>query len=377
MKDHGPPLSRRHMLSLTAGAIPALSCAPGLAVAPPSGLDAIARSRGLRFGTAVSPTHLDDPAFAQLIVRECSVLTAENNFKWKYLEAKEGQRNPAKALRVLRFASRHRMSPRGHTFVWNQDDRVPGWLIANEAALAQKGGAPLIALMNDHARYLATTFPQIESWDCVNEAFVVQSGQLKNSIYTRILGMGFFDLAFQLMAQYAPHAQRVYNGNMSWEQNPDHRNAVLRVLEQALKRGVPVDAIGIQSHLGNTLGRGRDERAWNRFLAELDAMGMTVLITELDCADRHLSDQEPARRDAEIAAFVKGYLDITLSHRNVSQIICWGLSDRYSNLNRESYPTKSRRPDGLPMRGNPFDDALRPKPLYDAIAAALAACPVR
>ena len=43
MKDHGPPLSRRHMLSLTAGAIPALSCAPGLAVAPPSGLDAIAR----------------------------------------------------------------------------------------------------------------------------------------------------------------------------------------------------------------------------------------------------------------------------------------------------------------------------------------------
>ena len=122
---------------------------------------------------------------------------------------------------------------------------------------------------------------------------------------------------------------------------------------------------------------GRDERAWNRFLAELDAMGMTVLITELDCADRHLSDQEPARRDAEIAAFVKGYLDITLSHRNVSQIICWGLSDRYSNLNRDSYPTRSRRPDGLPMRGNPFDDALRPKPFYDAIATALAACPAR
>nr|WP_240511465.1 endo-1,4-beta-xylanase [Novosphingobium panipatense] len=340
-------------------------------------LDTIARSRGLRYGTAVSASQLDDPELVRLLREECSVITGENEFKWKYLERKPDQFDPSKALRISRFADEHGFFMGGHTFAWNQDDRLPAWLLDRESELKANGGAKLITLMNRHATFLANTFPNIRSWDCVNEALQVRDGHMKNSLYTRVLGEDFFDLAFELMREHAPNAQGVYNGNMCWEANPAHRNGVLRLLERSLKRGVRLEALGVQSHLGNTLGRKRDEKGWRRFLEDVQGMGLQVIVTELDCADRNLKEKDFARRDAEVAAFVKGYLDLTLSFTNVAQVVSWGLTDKHSNLNRKSYPEKRRRPDGLSMRGDPFDDSLQPKPMYAAIASALAAAPQR
>lgn len=345
--------------------------------APTMQLDAIARTKGLRFGAAISASHLDDPTFVQLLRQQCSVITGENEFKWKYLEREQDHFDPSKALRISRFADENGLFMRGHTFAWNQDDRLPAWLLDMEADLKPNGGARLITVMNRHATFMANTFPNIRSWDCVNEALQVRDGQMKNSLYTRVLGEDFFDLAFELVREHAPRAQGVYNGNMCWEANGAHRAGVLRLLERSLTRGVRVEALGIQSHLGNTLGRKRDEKGWRKFLEQVQAMGLQVILTELDCADRNLKDKDPARRDAEIAAFAKGYLDLTLSFTNVSQVVTWGLSDKYSNLNRKSYPERRRRPDGLPMRGNPVDENFEPKPMFSAMAAALASAPER
>lgn len=341
------------------------------------GLDGIARRRSLRFGTAVNAAQLDDPSYQKLLVRDCSIITPENEFKWKWMETKRGTYNVKKAGRIYSFADTHGMAIRGHTFAWNNDDRVPQWMLGMESELRALGGRRLVDEMRRHATYLAKTFPHVNAWDCVNEALEVSTGDLANSVFTRILGERFFDISFGLMREYFPWANAVYNGNMSWEANPRHRNGVLRLLEGALKRGVRVDALGIQSHIGNTLGRQRDERGWRAFLEEVQGLGLEVSITELDCVDRHLAAKDPASRDREIAAYVKGYLDLTLSFTNVRTVIVWGLSDRYSNSNRPSYPVQRRRPDGLPMRDTPYDDRMEPKLLYHAIAAALEAAPER
>ena len=91
-------------------------------------------------------------------------------------------------------------------------------------------------------------------------------------------------------------------------------------------------------------------------------MGLDIILTELDCSDRNIDDPDPVRRDAETAAFTKGYLDLTLDFTNVKQIILWSLTDGTSYMNRPGYPDYKRRADGLALRGHPYDD--RPSPMH-------------
>src|SRR3546814_8504299 len=93
----------------------------------------------------------------------------------------------------------------------------------------------------------------------------------------------------------APHAELVYNDYMSWEpQHAKHCADVLRLLEGFRKRGVPVDALGVQSHIemfaldpATGVGPYR-EREWRAFLDEVVGMGYRLLVPEFDVKDRAL-----------------------------------------------------------------------------------------
>jgi endo-1,4-beta-xylanase len=80
----------------------------------------------------------------------------------------------------------------------------------------------------------------------------------------------------------------------------------------------------------------------------------------------------PLPRDAGVAALARDYLDITLSFPQTSDLLCWGMVDRFSWI-RSFTP----RADGLPQRPCPYDDDYRPKPLREAIAGALRTAPAR
>ncbi|MEJ8629771.1 endo-1,4-beta-xylanase [Sphingomonas sp. I4] len=143
---------------------------------------------------------------------------------------------------------------------------------------------------------------------------------------------------------------------MSWEVgNETHRAGVLRLLERFRKENVPVDALGIQSHLGNDGSHSKVQRAeWKRFLDSVTAMGYRLLITEFDINDREMP-KDVAQRDAQVASVAKSYLDMMLSYPQLDQLLCWGLWDKHSWLNGFA-----PRADGLPQRPLPYDDALRP-----------------
>ena len=67
-------------------------------------------------------------------------------------------------------------------------------------------------------------------------------------------------------------------------------------------------------------------------------------------------------------------LDVALDEPAVTAVTTWGLSDRYTYENADR---AFRRDDGLASRPLPYDSALRPKPMRDALARALAAAPDR
>ena len=358
------------------GAVP--SIVPTVAAVPKhTSLAEIAARRGLEFGSALDSTSMRNSHYLALHARECALVTCENGLKWKYLEPEEGQRDLADALAVARYADDEGFDMRGHCFLWNRDDRLPPWLVEMAREASPGETKALTDTLWRHGAFLGRRFESIASWDVMNEAIAVE-GTMRQSALSRLLGERFFDLGFRIMRTKSPGAQLVYNETMGWEESPSpQRDSVLRLLEGALRRNVPIDALGIQSHLGKFLGRPRDELAWRLFLSEVEGMGLDVVITELDCSDRNLANPDPTYRDSETAAYVKGYLDLTLDFRNVRQVVLWSLSDGLSYMNRNSYDENRRRPDGRPLRGHPYDAQLQPKPMREAIAAAFASAPVR
>jgi endo-1,4-beta-xylanase len=140
---------------------------------------------------------------------------------------------------------------------------------------------------------------------------------------------------------------------------------MLDLLTRLKQGGTPIHALGTQSHL--MAGRyGVDKPALRDFLRKVADLGLEIIVSELDVPDRYLP-ADPARRDAAIAQACHDLLEVALAEPAVKTVITWGLTDKYSWLSQDD---DVKRLDNLPSRGSPFDDALKPKPAYAALAQA-------
>jgi endo-1,4-beta-xylanase len=180
---------------------------------------------------------------------------------------------------------------------------------------------------------------------------------------------------FHAAKSAAPHAQLVYNDYMSWERNSDdesHIRGVLKLLEGFRKRGTPVDALGVQSHIRLLKPLSvaeivrESEAPWRSFLDEVVAMGYQLVVTEFDVND-HAAPTETSVRDRMIADYARAYLDLMLDYRQLRDLLCWGMCDRYSWLN-----SFDPRADKSLKRGTPYDVNFKPKRLRQAVADAFA-----
>jgi endo-1,4-beta-xylanase len=279
---------------------------------------------------------------------------------------------------MLAWAADRGIAMRGHNLFWQEEKWLPAWVAKADLGAERRAGTE--ALMRRHVGEVSKHFGSaIGSWDVVNEAVNPADGTLVQNTLTRALGAAEqIDLAFRLAREQAPRAELVYNDYMGPTQDSArHRAGVLKLLAELKKRGTPVDALGLQSHLGpskdsDTLSK-QDLLEWRRFLDEVTGMGYRLLITELDVGDRKLA-ADVARRDAAVAAITRDYLDVTLSYPGLRDILVWGMSDNISWLQGWK---DAKRLDGLPGRPCPYDAQLRAKPMRQAIAAAMAAAPAR
>ena len=361
---------------LAAASLPAFATDPA-----PDSLEALARAKGFHFGTALGTRGLDDGPYLDLIRAQCGLLVPENELKMPILQPKPGAWDFARADRLLEFAATHELKARGHCLLWHHPRWLPRWLDGYDFGSNPVAGAE--ALLREHIELTCKEYGRrIISWDVVNEAVDNLTGNMRETILSKAMGSPdqVLEFAFRAARAVLPDTELVYNDYMSWESaNAPHRNGVLRLLERFRKNGVPVNALGIQAHIGagnqdsnaNRAFDARDERSWRKFLEDVTAMGYALLITEFDVHDAPLPADASAR-DRSVAALGRGFLDLTLSFTQVNAMLCWGLADSHTWLQR-----RNPRPDGLPKRPTPYDDQLRPKPLRQAIAAAFRAAPSR
>lgn len=365
-------LTRRGLLAAAAASTFAT---PAFAEEAPS-LNALAKARGMRFGSCVawSPPGADagsfaNPNYAALLERECGILVPENEFKWQRLRPDPVKFDVTRFADMLNYAEARGLAMRGHTLLWHKKQFFPKWL--NDYDFGPAPRAKGEKLLTDHIRTLCRLYgDRIASFDVVNETIDEKTGLQRETSLSKAFGDAdaMVDLAFHTARQHAPKAELVYNDYMSWEPgNATHRAGVLKLLEGFRKRNVPVDALGVQSHIGiydrDVRGSAaRQEGEWRRFLDAVVAMGYKLVITELDVNDKGLPKDETIR-DAAVAAYADAYLAIMFAYPQLRDVLVWGMCDKYGWLNGFS-----PRADGSIKRATPYDAGFRPKPLREIFA---------
>ena len=267
------------------------------------------------------------------------------------------------------------MAMRGHNLFWNRARWTPSWV--NKHDFGSRPAAAAEKMLREHIFKVCGRYSKrIFSYDVINEAINQDTGELEDTVFTKHLGWNVFDICFHAAREAAPHAELVYNDFASWGPGGTHRAGVLKLLDYMKKKNLPVDALGVQAHIGfGSTGGGpgseRDEPAWRKFLDEVTGMGVGLAITEFDINDKN-APGDVAVRDRTVADLGKTYLDLMLSYPQLRYVMAWGLVDKYNWL-QEWTP----RADGLPQRSCPYDDYFRPKALREAMADAFRAAPVR
>ncbi|SDT20277.1 endo-1,4-beta-xylanase [Actinoplanes derwentensis] len=265
------PIPRRALLATAvASVVAAASIAVVGSAEAATTLGASAAQTGRYFGVATGANRFSDTAYMTIVNREFNSLVAENDMKWDATEPQQGRFNYTNGDRLVSHAQSQGMSVRGHALLWHQQQ--PSW------AQGMSGSALRNAAIN-HVTQVATHFRgKIYAWDVVNEAFADGgSGGRRDSNLQRT-GNDWIEAAFRAARAADPGAKLCYN-----DYNTDGVNAkstgIYNMVRDFKSRGVPIDCVGLQSHLGTTL-----DSTYQQNIQRFADLGVDVQITELDVA---------------------------------------------------------------------------------------------
>jgi endo-1,4-beta-xylanase len=333
-------------------------------VAGKRSLKAHAHRHGLVFGSAVVIRNLQSDAdFAELVAEQCGIVVPTNELKWVALRPAPDQYDFARPDFLLAFARSHGMLMRGHNLCWHQS--VPAWIRQTE------NSAKARQFFVDHITTVCKHYAgQLDSWDVVNEAILPSDGLpcgMRKSFWFEQVGPDYIELAFRTARAADPHAKLTYNDygvEFQTDEDAERRRLILDLVSDLKKRDVPIDAVGIQSHVKAAQPTGFG-KGLTDYMESIRAMGLEIYLTELDVNEDDIPTDDVAQRDTIIAQTYSDYLRVALANPAVKQVLTWDLSDRFTWLN--GGPTHHRKQPNRPQRSLPFDRNYRPKQAFFAM----------
>jgi len=301
-----------------------------------------------------------DVKFATQFTQESGILMAEADLLWNLLHPSPNSFNFTPGDWLADFARTNRMLFGGTHLVWHK--AMPQWF--ETTVNSQNARKVLLKHISKVVRHYAG---RVHLWTVVNEAVLPGDGRsngLRNTPWLQLLGPNYIEIAFRAAARADPQALLLYNDNRMDYDTPEQeakRTAVLKLLERLKSREVPVHALGMQAHLRGEESRFNAKKL-KAFLHDVAAIGLKILITEMDVRDRKLPRNIDVR-DRIVARCYEDYLSVVLDEPAVNAVITWGLSDRYSWLS-----WAAPREDGAPVRPLPLAANLNRKLAWNAIA---------
>lgn len=309
---------------------------------------------------------------AAIIKRQFNSITPENVMKWEEIHPSPGKYNFGPADRYVEFGEQNGMFVIGHNLVWHS--QTPKWVFeGNDGKPASR--EELLKRMDEHIHAVVGRYKgRIKGWDVVNEA-LNEDGTLRQSPWMKIIGEEYLVKAFQFAHEADPAAELYYN-DYSLE-NPAKRKGAIALVKKLQAAGVDITGIGSQTHISLKSPPIEQEDAT---LAELGALGVKVMITELDinllpsastaggadvsfrvAENPALNPYKNGLPDGVQQALAQRYADlfaVFVKHSDVlKRVTFWGVTDGDSWLN--NWPVRGRT--SYPLL---FDRAGNPKPAF-------------
>ncbi len=309
-----------------------------------------------------------DTAGADVAKRHFNSVVAENCMKCEVIHPEEDRYDFTAADSLVNFGEACGMAVIGHCLIWHS--QCAPWFFTG------KDGNPvtpevLKQRMKDHiAAVMGRYKGRIKGWDVVNEA-ILEDGSYRKSKFYEILGEEYIPLAFQYAREADPEAELYYNDyamNM-----PAKRAAVVKLVSSLRERGLRIDAVGMQGHMGMDYP---DLGEFEQSIEAFAAAGVGVNITEWDMSalptvsrsanvgdmveyEKTMNpypDGLPEEVSREWNARMKAFFELFLKHSDViGRVTAWGVSDGDSWKN--DYPMRGRKE--YPLL---FDRNHEPKP---------------
>ena len=376
---------------------------------PLSSLRELADKRGLLWGTAVPLGKLnpqtDAGQFENLVKQHFNMVEPENDFKppsiWKERETYDfGSTDyllgaPGKTG----WAQANNVAVRGHTLIYGRDDgwTLPNWLVTGpnrvvnqeiEAAMTKTEATELLRryIFAVAGRYKG----KIAQWDVINETIADGKSNnpfnLRDSFWFRKLGPKFVEMAFRFAREADPDARLYYN-DYGIEGLGDKSDAVFALVKDLKAKGVPIDGVGMQWHIGVGQRLNPGDRFYQNAQRFQD-LGVDLMLTEVDVAvpvvvypgDDARYGLEPSNPPDlfEQAHLYREVLRYALHFPRVRGVNIWGVTDRYSWIPGFTIGRLKKTPPGVPQGAALlFDANYRPKPAFWQVREELSQIPAK
>lgn len=307
-------------------------------------------------GCCVQERWLQEPEYADLLAEQFSQLTAEWEMKMEYILREDGGFQFDRPDSIALFAKARGMALHGHSLIWYANE--------NEAfkRLDGKGAVFATAYRNYILAVVGRYKGQARSWDVVNEPVADDGEHLRESLWSRNLGVDDHIVRALEHAHEADPNAVLFLNDYHLELKPNKRATFMRLIERLLKRGAPLGGIGTQTHIDYDLQGG----AIGTAMRDLASFGLPIHLSELDVSlgDHYLPAMPGDRQKRQIARYVEAVdAFMALPERQRFAFTIWGLRDSDTWLRGDS----GQRPNDQPLL---FDAAGQAKPTARAVADA-------
>lgn len=270
-------------------------------------------------------------------------------FYWRWFEPRPGGPTDAARLRVLaeHLASRG-VRLKGHPLLWHT--LAPTWLMErDDQAVEETIRARITREVGEFAGL-------VDQWDALNESVILPVFEAEENAVTRLARargrLPVVRLAVETARAANPGAHLVLN-------DFDLTSAFEDVIEESLEAGVPIDAIGLQTHMHQGF-RGEEQIA--EVLERFSRFGLPLQMTETtllsgDLMPSHIEDLNDFRVDSwpstpegeerQAEELVRHYRTV-LASPAAESLTYWGLDDATAWLGA---PAGLVRADGSPKPG--------------------------
>lgn len=295
-----------------------------------------------------------DTASVKIIKKHFNSIVAEDCMKSANIHPEEDRYNFEQADQFVKFGQENNMAIIGHCLIWHS--QLAPWFCVDQKG--NKVSAEVLKQrMKDHITTIVTRYKgKIKGWDVVNEA-IEEDGSYRKTKFYEILGEEYIPLAFQYAHEADPDAELYYN---DYGMNvPGRRDAVVKLVNSLKAKGLRIDAVGMQGHMGMDYPTIEDFEA---SMLAFAGTGVKVMITEWDMSalptvkrSANISDTVTFRKamnpypealpdsvSAVWNARMKAFFNLFLKHADiVERVTAWGVSDGDSWKN--NFPVRGRK----------------------------------